>query len=30
MRPRSAIYGLSIRDGLKIISGSINIFLASI
>jgi hypothetical protein len=30
MRSRRAIYGLRIRDGLKIISGSINIFLASI
>jgi hypothetical protein len=30
MRPRRAMYRLRIRDGLKIISGSINIFLASI
>jgi hypothetical protein len=30
MRPRRAIYRLRIRDRLKIISESINIFLASI
>jgi hypothetical protein len=30
MRPRRTTYRLSIRDGSKIILGSINIFLASI
>jgi hypothetical protein len=30
MRPRRAIYRLRIRDRLKIILGSINVFLASI
>jgi hypothetical protein len=30
IRPRRAMYGLRIKDGLKIISGSINVFLASI
>jgi hypothetical protein len=30
IRPRRATCGLRIRDGLKIISGSINVFLAFI
>jgi hypothetical protein len=30
IRPRRAIYELRIRDKLKIISGNINVFLASI